>query len=111
MDEKVRLVAALLAEEHSMTELCESFRMSRKTGYKWLLRYRQHGPQGLHELSRAPHRVRWAISDVQAEAILALRLAHPSWGPRSCGPNSCNAIRTKLGRCRAPLASCCAAMG
>lgn len=82
MDEKVRFVAAVLAEEQSMTELCESFGVSRKTGYKWLLRYREHGPQGLHALSRAPHRVPWAIAQAQAGAILGVRRAHPSWGPK-----------------------------
>ena len=70
MDEKVRLVAAVLAAEHSMSELCESFGISRKTGYKWLLRYRAHGAEGLHELSRAPQRVPWAISEAQAAAIV-----------------------------------------
>ena len=62
MDEKVRFIAAVLAEEHRMMELCESFGVSRKTGYKWRLRYERHGPEGLNELSRAPHRVPWAIS-------------------------------------------------
>jgi putative transposase len=82
MDEKMRLVAALLADEHSMSELCESFGISRKTAYKWWARYQAQGPQGLLELSRAPHRVRWAIAEAQAQAILALRYAHPSWGPK-----------------------------
>ena len=53
MDEKMRLVAAVLADEHSMSELCASLGVSRKTGYKWLLRYRAQGAAGLHELSRA----------------------------------------------------------
>jgi transposase InsO family protein len=82
MDEKMRLVAAVLADEHSMSELCASLGVSRKTGYKWLLRYRAQGAAGLHELSRAPHRVPWAIAEAQAQAILALRYAQPSWGPR-----------------------------
>jgi transposase len=82
MDEKVRFVAAVLAEERSMSELCASFGVSRKTGYKWLARYAQHGPEGLHELSRAPHRVPWAIAEARAEAILGVRRAHPSWGPK-----------------------------
>src|ERR1700687_709715 len=43
MDEKMRLVAAVLADEHSMSELCASLGVSRKTGYKWLLRYRGAG--------------------------------------------------------------------
>ncbi len=82
MDEKVRFVAAVLAEEQSMTELCESFGISRKTGYKWLQRYRSDGGEGLHDRSRAPHRVPWAIGEAQAHAILELRCAHPSWGPK-----------------------------
>ena len=82
MDEKMRFVAAVLSGEHQVTELCASFGISRKTGYKWLERYAQHGPEGLHDLSRAPHRVPWAISHSQADAILALRRARPSWGPK-----------------------------
>jgi putative transposase len=45
MDEKLRFVAAVLAAEQSMTELCASFGISRKTGYKWLGRYVRRGPQ------------------------------------------------------------------
>ena len=93
MDEKVRFVASVLADEYSMTELCESFGVSRKTGYKWLLRYREHGLEGLRDALRAPHRVPWAISDQEAEAILAVRRTHPSWGPKK--------LRAKL-RQRAP---------
>ena len=29
-----------------MTALCEDYGISRKTGYKWLGRYREHGPEG-----------------------------------------------------------------
>ncbi len=82
MDEKVRFIGAVLGAQESMSELCERFGVSRKTGYKWLLRYEERGAQGLHELSRAPHRVPWAVSTAQAEAIVAVRAAHPSWGPK-----------------------------
>ena len=82
MDEKLRFVAAALAAEQSMTELCESFGVSRKTGYKWVARYQRRGPEGLHDQPRAPHRVPWAISAEQAGAILGVRHAHPSWGPK-----------------------------
>jgi putative transposase len=82
MEEKLRFVAAVLDDECSMTELCESFGVSRKTGYKWLARYREYGPEGLYELSRAPHRVPWAIAPEQGAAVLAMRRAHPSWGPK-----------------------------
>ena len=49
-------VADCLRGELPMTALCEDYGISRKTGYKWLGRYREHGPEGLVERSRAPHR-------------------------------------------------------
>jgi transposase InsO family protein len=82
MDEKLRFIGALVAQEESMTELCERFGISRKTGYKLLRRYREESAAGLLERSRAPHVIPWAISAAQAEAVVGVRRAHPSWGPR-----------------------------
>jgi putative transposase len=93
MEERTRFIAAGLTAEESMTELCAEFGISRKTGYKWLARYQEGGPGGLYELSRAPQRVPWAISEAQAAAIVGVRRAHPRWGPRK--------LRVKLSE-RAP---------
>jgi putative transposase len=82
MELRMRLVNALVAEEDSITALCEEYRVSRKTGYKWLTRFRAEGPVGLAERSRAPHVVPWAISQAQTEANVGLRRQHPSWGPK-----------------------------
>lgn len=82
MEERLRFIAELVRGEESMGELCERFGVSRKTGYKLLQRYREHGPAGLENRSRRPHRVPWAITQAQAEAIVGLRRAHPSWGPK-----------------------------
>ncbi|MDP1579481.1 MAG: leucine zipper domain-containing protein [Candidatus Didemnitutus sp.] len=38
----------------TLTELCADFRVSRKTGYKWLRRYQQEGVRGLQCRSRRP---------------------------------------------------------
>ena len=54
MDERARFIAAATGGEWSMTALCEEFGISRKTGYKWLERYRERGVAGLEERSRAP---------------------------------------------------------
>jgi transposase len=43
MDERIKFVARYLADECTMTELCEDFEISRKTGYKWLERYEAGG--------------------------------------------------------------------
>lgn len=82
MDEKLRLMAAMMMEEESVSELCADFGISRKTAYKWWARYRQCGVEGLKERSHAPAVVPWAISGAQAEAIVGMRRAHPSWGPK-----------------------------
>ncbi|HEY6292229.1 MAG TPA: IS481 family transposase [Terriglobia bacterium] len=82
MDEKVRLMVALTVGEDSVSELCADFGVSRKTAYKWWARYRQNGAAGLKERSHAPAVVPWAITGAQAKAIVAMRRAHPSWGPK-----------------------------
>ena len=79
---RMRLVNTLLADEDGMTALCEEYGVSRKTGYKWLARFRAEGPGGLAERSRAPHVVPWVVAQAQAEAIAGLRRQHPSWGAK-----------------------------
>jgi transposase InsO family protein len=82
MDEKLRFVYEYERDEESMKALCVRFGVSRETGYVWLRRYRQRGPEGLLEVNRAPerHPNQTAVS-IEA-AVLGLRQAHMTWGPR-----------------------------
>ena len=82
MDEKLEFVLACLRGELPMVALCEDYGISRKTGYKWLGRYRAHGPAGLVERSRAPRCHGRSMAPEVAEAIVALRRERPHWGPR-----------------------------
>jgi transposase InsO family protein len=82
MDEKLRFVFEYERDEESMKALCERFGISRETGYVWLRRYRQHGPGGLVELNRAPQRHPNQTLVPIEEAVLGLRQAHMTWGPR-----------------------------
>jgi putative transposase len=82
VEERTRFIAAILDEQESMTLLCEEYGVSRKTGYKWLRRFRNQGPAGLEERSHAPLAVPWAITQDQVQAIVGLRREHPSWGPK-----------------------------
>ena len=82
MEEKLRFVFEYERDEHSMTDLCSQFGIARETGYVWLRRYRQYGVQGLAELNRAP-RLHPNQTPVRIEqAVLELRQAHMTWGPR-----------------------------
>lgn len=81
VDERLRFVSAQLSGNASMTGLCERFGISRKTGYKWLDRYRIEGPPGLLDRSHAPLSHGRKTDASLADAIIQMKLARPSWGP------------------------------
>ncbi|MBC7284682.1 integrase core domain-containing protein [Hoeflea sp.] len=82
MDQRVSFISACLAGEMSMTELCALYSISRVTGYKWLLRYRQEGAAGLADGSSAPHAHGRQTAAAIVEALLSLRRQRPNWGPK-----------------------------
>lgn len=81
VDERTKLLARLDAGER-MVDLCREYGISRKTGYKFLERYRQLGDEGLADRSRAPRRVALRTSAAIEELVIATRKAHRTWGPR-----------------------------
>jgi len=82
MDQRVAFIADGLRDEWTMTELAERYQISRKTGYKWVDRYEADPACGLAERSRAPKVHGRAMEPDLGETILALRRAHPRWGPK-----------------------------
>jgi putative transposase len=82
MDQRVAFIADWLREEWTMTELAERYGISRKTAYKWVERYEIDPERGLAERSRAPRAHGRAMADEVRRAVLALRRAHPRWGPK-----------------------------
>ena len=82
MDQKVQFVADYLRQTLSMTELCELYHISRKTGYKWVDRYIKHGPFGLEEGSRKPRSCPHKTPDYVVAAIVEARRRHPTWGAK-----------------------------
>src|SRR5260370_104017 len=54
VDERMRFVMAIEGQEEAFAAVCRRFGVSRKTGYKWLGRYREAGGQGLTDWARAP---------------------------------------------------------
>jgi transposase InsO family protein len=82
MDERVRFIGDHTSGLWTMMELCERYEISRKTGYKWLGRYRLAGAAGLMDRSCAPLVHGRATPVPVVEAIVGLRQERPSWGPR-----------------------------
>jgi putative transposase len=82
MEERVRFVLQAVREEQGMSALCREFRISRKTGYKWLARYRAWGLAGVRELSRRPRTSPTRIPAEVVRLLLRERQRHGSWGPK-----------------------------
>ena len=82
MLERTVFIRAWEAEVFTMKELCEHFGVSRKTGYKWVNRYREGDGESLADRSRAPHVCPHRTpAEVEAE-IIRLRKRHKRWGPK-----------------------------
>jgi len=73
MSLRTSFIAEAICQEANISALCSKYGISRKTGYKWLKRYREGGESGLADRSRRPQR-----SPKQTEAkieaqVLAVR--------------------------------------
>lgn len=82
MDDRLVFIAACLRGDEPMARLCLRHGVSRKTGYKWLDRYRQAGAAGLVALSSARHTQSTAMDPAITASVLALRQQRPTWGPK-----------------------------
>lgn len=82
MDERIRFIADYLRETFSISELCDQYDVSRKTGYKWIERYLHLGPAGLEEWSRRPRLCPRQTPQHVVEAICEARRHHPTWGAK-----------------------------
>lgn len=83
MEQKIAFISrAQNLTKGAMAQLCRQFGISRKTGYKWLKRYRQAGSlTALQDRSRRPRRSPRRTSKPLEERILELR-APDGWGAR-----------------------------
>lgn len=64
------------------SDLCKRFDISRKTGYKWLKRYKEKGLEGLQEDTRRPSRSPQQCPKEIEDYVIGLRKAEPEWGPK-----------------------------
>jgi transposase len=82
VDQRLQFLSSYQKEEMSVSDLCREFGVSRPTGYRWINRYKEVGPEGLLDLSSKPHSCSHATPERTENAILALRSKYPSWGAR-----------------------------
>jgi len=67
---------------YTISDLAESFGISRKTAYKWIRRWEEHGDGGLIDHSRRPRRSPWETPENIRDELLAVRKKRPHWGPK-----------------------------
>lgn len=79
-----RLEFVMLAQQEgcNFSRLCSYFGISRKTGYKWLNRFKVSAESGLLNQSRRPHSSPARTENAVEDAVLAMREQHQTWGGR-----------------------------
>ena len=81
MDERLKFIARLL-EGEKMSDVCRSFGISRKTGYKIFNRYKALGLDGLTDRSRRPVRYANQLPEPVERLIVETKKGKPHWGAR-----------------------------
>jgi putative transposase len=86
MEQKIQFIRDWRRGAMTVSDLCFVYGISRKTGYKWIERYVEEGPDGLICRSQSarviPHKTTFEVE----QAILAMRLRHPTWGAKKLLP-------------------------
>jgi putative transposase len=87
MNERQLFIQAWLEPGTSIALLCRRFGISRKTGHKWINRFKAEGNPGLKDRSRARLTQAHQTSEAVIEQILEIKHRHPDWGPVTIGSN------------------------
>jgi transposase InsO family protein len=81
VEERLKFVARLI-EGEAMTDLCQEFGISRKTGYKIYNRYKEDGAGAFDDRSRRPIRYANQLPAQVESLIVRLKQEKPHWGAR-----------------------------
>src|ERR1700761_1517483 len=81
-EQRCEAVRAVIADGETVTSVAARFGVARKTVHVWLARYEADGLSGLADRSHRPRSCPHQMPAAVEVALVELRLAHPSWGPR-----------------------------
>jgi transposase InsO family protein len=82
MSLRQEFVVFALRADANVSGLCRQFRISRKTGYKWLARQKADALDALADRSRRPLRSPGKTIARTGKLVVDLRSKHPAWGAR-----------------------------
>jgi transposase InsO family protein len=81
-EQRYEAVRAVIADGETVTSVAARFGVARKTVHVWLARYDAEGLDGLADRSHRPRSCPHQMPAAVEVALVELRTAHPSWGPR-----------------------------
>ena len=70
-------------EGANIRALCRQFGIHPSTGYKWLERFTQQGPDALADRSRVPHHSPSQTPEAVCRLLLQAGTQHPAWGAQA----------------------------
>lgn len=79
---KEEIITKVLEDQSSISDLAKEYSVSRQTIHKWVNRFKEHGADGLVELSRRPHNSPNRTSGKDAQLVLDIQKKHQGWGGR-----------------------------
>jgi transposase InsO family protein len=82
MEEITRFVLLARSDRFTITDLCEQFGISRKTGHKHLERFAVEGLKGLRPRSHRAHTFPQRTDATVEALVLGERRLHRTWGPK-----------------------------
>lgn len=82
MDERIKFISDRLSGTFTVTELAIIYGISRKTVYKWITRYDEHGIDGLKELSRVPKSCPHKTDNALVARLIRAKTERMNWGPK-----------------------------
>jgi transposase InsO family protein len=89
MDQRMEFVRLFEQPDVNRRELCRRFKISPKTGYKWLARAKAGALDWAQDEPRRPRTSPRRVAPPTEAAVLAIRDSYPAWGARK--------IRRRLG--------------
>ncbi len=82
MEQKIEFICEWRTGKYSITELCNSFEISRPTAYRLIDRFERLGYEGLKKQSRAPGSHPNSTDKKIVKSILELKTKHKHWGAK-----------------------------
>jgi transposase len=85
VEQRHAAVLEVLVEGVPVTEVAGRYGVTRQTVHRWLRRYARSGLAGLVDRPSTPRSCPHQMPPELEAQVVALRRAHPGWGPRTIG--------------------------